>query len=428
MAHDVFISHAHKDKKIAGAICEKLESARVRCWIAERDISPGEDWTESTRSAIGSSRVMVLVFSENANASPHIEREIAHAFYTKRHIIPVRLTNTLPRRDFLFYLGHVHWFDAFPPAEQQLDTLTTSISDLVNARSVTHNPIPSQNEINTRAPSDLSDSWIGALRASHSRTLEILKRVVISVSILAAVWLVWFIFWQAKPEDNDLRTLKSGSRAGGPSISKPMYTYTRFGLWVPTNTGSSPSVQQTIESDFAKPRPSVAKEAPSEPPRVDQTPPNPPKANPDETADRLLRAAATKYILSGGSPSLDREMRLYAKHVEYYDRGAKSADEIRADLSKLRRRWPLRHYEISHIVRTQYDSKNDVGTVVVHYAFEVSNGAKRKTGEVEAFIVFSSVSKQPRVILVNEHKVPRTGKGQRKTAFDRMKRIAQGAD
>ncbi len=107
MAHDVFISHAHKDKRIADAICEKLESARVRCWIAERDISAGEDWTEATRNAIGSSRVMVLVLSENANAAPHIEREIAHAFYTRRIIVPLRLTNTLPRRDFLFYLGNV---------------------------------------------------------------------------------------------------------------------------------------------------------------------------------------------------------------------------------------------------------------------------------------------------------------------------------
>jgi hypothetical protein len=47
-------------------------------------------------------------------------------------------------------------------------------------------------------------------------------------------------------------------------------------LWVPPNTGSSPSVQPTIKSDFAKPRLSVATETPSERPRVDHTPPNPP--------------------------------------------------------------------------------------------------------------------------------------------------------
>ena len=99
-------------------------------------------------------------------------------------------------------------------------------------------------------------------------------------------------------------------------------------------------------------------------------------------------------------------MTLYAEHVvDYYDEGAKSADQIRADLSHLRKRWPSRRYEISRIVRTQYDPGSDVGSVVVHYTFEVSNGAKRKTGKVESFLVFDEVSKQPRVILVNEHQV-----------------------
>ena len=121
MAHDVFISHAHKDKRIVDAICKKLESAQIRCWIAGRNISAGEDWTEATRKAIGSCPLMILVLSENANASPHIEREIAHAFYTGRQIIPVRLTNTLPKRDFLFYLGSARCLDSFGlPAEEPL--------------------------------------------------------------------------------------------------------------------------------------------------------------------------------------------------------------------------------------------------------------------------------------------------------------------
>src|ERR1700674_5875644 len=103
MAHEVFISHAHKDKSIADAICGRLESGGLSCWIAARDISAGADWTEAIRNAIGSSRVMVLVLSENANAAPHIEREIAHAFYSKRMIIPWRITATPPKRAFLFY-------------------------------------------------------------------------------------------------------------------------------------------------------------------------------------------------------------------------------------------------------------------------------------------------------------------------------------
>src|SRR3984893_239366 len=140
MAHEVFISHAHKDKSIADAICGRLESGGLSCWIAARDISAGADWTEAIRNAIGSSRVMVLVLSENANAAPHIEREIAHAFYSKRMIIPFRLAHTLPRRDFLFYLGNIPWFNApGQPGEQDLDALTVRIKSLVPGPTVTRN-------------------------------------------------------------------------------------------------------------------------------------------------------------------------------------------------------------------------------------------------------------------------------------------------
>src|SRR3984957_14309966 len=182
MAHDVFISHAHKDKRIADTISERLESARVKCWIAERDISAGEDWTEITRNAIGSSRVLLLVLSENANAAPHIGREIAHAFYTKRIIVPLRLTKTLPRSDFLFYLSNVRWVDAFsPPADQHLEALTETISGLVGGSTATNSATAPQSakppQSATKAPAsiDFSDSWIGSLQASHYRTLGILK-------------------------------------------------------------------------------------------------------------------------------------------------------------------------------------------------------------------------------------------------------------
>jgi len=258
MAHDVFISHAHKDRKIADAICEKLESAQLKCWIAERDIPAGDDWTEATRNAIGSSRVILLVLSENANAAPHIEREIAHAFYTKRSIVPFRLTNTLPRRDFLFYLGNVRWFDAFNlPAEQHLEALTASIHGMVRGPTVTRDAVPQDGAQRTTTRLRFLNSWIGPVWASHYQTLEILKRLAIAASVLAAVWLFWLVLWQSKdgasqPERN-LHSTYSGPSpssdsspevSGDASVSRPSYTFTRFGLWVPQNSAPPDSVQQ----------------------------------------------------------------------------------------------------------------------------------------------------------------------------------------
>ena len=79
MASDVFVSHSIKDKAIAEAIVARLEADSVTCWIAPRDVVPGADWGESIIDAIESSRIMVLIFSRNADASPQIKREVERA-------------------------------------------------------------------------------------------------------------------------------------------------------------------------------------------------------------------------------------------------------------------------------------------------------------------------------------------------------------
>jgi hypothetical protein len=38
MSFDVFISYSTKDAIVAKAACAALEAAKIRCWIAPRDI------------------------------------------------------------------------------------------------------------------------------------------------------------------------------------------------------------------------------------------------------------------------------------------------------------------------------------------------------------------------------------------------------
>jgi hypothetical protein len=263
MAHDVFISHARRDKKIAEEICGQLELARLKCWIAPRDISAGEDWTKATRNAIESSRVMVLVFSDNANAAPHIEREIAHAFYTGKIIIAFRLTEAPPRRDFLFYLGDVCWLDAFNlPPERHLEALTMRIN----------NAPPPRKAIKTIASAGISNSGRGELRISHSPAQGIFKRVAIVGSVAALPFALWFASRAAKEGlstgDINLRSKYSdpSTSVDSQSESKPRYTFTRLGLWVPVNPGPTPFVQreaQDIASPMAPAQSANATTAPS---------------------------------------------------------------------------------------------------------------------------------------------------------------------
>jgi hypothetical protein len=135
MAHDVFISHSSKDKPIADAVCAKIEAAGVRCWIAPRDIRPGEDWPTAISQGISQSRVMVLVFSSNSNSSEDVSRELILAAQSKLVIIPFKIENVEPEPGKQYYLARMHWLDAInPPTQEQIQELVGLVKTLVSPR------------------------------------------------------------------------------------------------------------------------------------------------------------------------------------------------------------------------------------------------------------------------------------------------------
>jgi hypothetical protein len=137
MPHDVFISHSKDDKLTALALCNKLESKGVRCWIAPRDVAPGVEWGAAIIDAISGSRVMVLIFSLKANNSKHVHREVHRAFAKNLTVIPIRVENAKPTGTLEYYLGSVHWLDAMtPPIEKHLETVAKQVKALLLPASV----------------------------------------------------------------------------------------------------------------------------------------------------------------------------------------------------------------------------------------------------------------------------------------------------
>ncbi len=136
MAHDVFISHSAKDKATADAVCAMLETEGIRCWIAPRDVLPSMEWGEAIIDAIEQCRIMVLVFTANANDSPQIRREIERAVNRGVAILPLRVEDVLPGKALEYFIGNVHWLDALtPPFEAHLKSLAGTIK-IVLARGV----------------------------------------------------------------------------------------------------------------------------------------------------------------------------------------------------------------------------------------------------------------------------------------------------
>jgi len=133
MAHDVFISYSAKNKATGDAVCATLESSGIRCWIAPRDVVPGMEWSECIIEAIEQARVMVLIFTADANASPQIRREVERAVNRGVAILPLRIENVMPGRALEYFIGNVHWLDALtPPFEAHLKNLAGTVKLLLD--------------------------------------------------------------------------------------------------------------------------------------------------------------------------------------------------------------------------------------------------------------------------------------------------------
>src|SRR5258708_4608123 len=128
----VFISHSSKDRATADAICTHLESAGINCWVAPRDIEPGANWTKGIMQGLDACRVLILVFSEHANGSDHVEREVAKAFSSGLAVIPFRIKDVLPSHTLSYFLDTIHWLDAtVPPLQKHLGTLSELVKKLL---------------------------------------------------------------------------------------------------------------------------------------------------------------------------------------------------------------------------------------------------------------------------------------------------------
>jgi hypothetical protein len=128
MAHDVFISYAHKDKPTGDAVCATLEGRGIRCWMAPRDVLPGVIYSAAIVEAIHASRVFVLVFSAEANISPHVMRELERAVTSGIAVLPLRIEDVPLSPSMEYFISTPHWLDALtPPLEKHLVQLADTV-------------------------------------------------------------------------------------------------------------------------------------------------------------------------------------------------------------------------------------------------------------------------------------------------------------
>jgi hypothetical protein len=186
MGLDVFISYSHHDKAAADAACAMLESSGVRAWIAPRDVRPGVEYGAAIIEAIEQCRVLVLMFSESANNSGQILREVERAVSKGIPIVPVRIEEVLPTKSMEYFLGTIHWLEAMtPPLEKHLRQLV----DIVGAILSRDGGGPGSNKEAARAPASAMPRRTGEKGVQRTVLFGLFAAVGIALVSAATVYL-----------------------------------------------------------------------------------------------------------------------------------------------------------------------------------------------------------------------------------------------
>lgn len=113
---DIFVSYCTKsDRDAAYGLVAYIESRGIECWIAPRDVRGGMEWAAEIVNAITVAKVMVLIFSANANGSPQVRREVMLAAHRGVRVLPFRVEDITPAASLEYFLSGQQWLDAFPP-------------------------------------------------------------------------------------------------------------------------------------------------------------------------------------------------------------------------------------------------------------------------------------------------------------------------
>lgn len=106
----LFVSHHSSKYDVALHVEKALARHGVACWIAPRDVGPGEAFDTAIMKAIRDSAGVLLLFCSQSDKSPHVKRELILADSAHKAIIPLRLEEIVPD-DLAYHLASAQWID-----------------------------------------------------------------------------------------------------------------------------------------------------------------------------------------------------------------------------------------------------------------------------------------------------------------------------
>ncbi|MEM7035002.1 MAG: toll/interleukin-1 receptor domain-containing protein [Chloroflexota bacterium] len=101
----VFISYAREDTTTAKAVHKVLERAQIDVWKDTSNIRGGESFIAKISDAIKERQHFILIFSEHAQASKFVAKEVELATSLHKTIVPLILDKTEPEGSFALPLA-----------------------------------------------------------------------------------------------------------------------------------------------------------------------------------------------------------------------------------------------------------------------------------------------------------------------------------
>jgi TolB-like protein/Flp pilus assembly protein TadD len=176
------VSYASQDTAVANSLVENLEGKGIKCWIAPRDVTPGSQYADEIVGAINDSKVLVLVLSEHAVASPHVGREVERAASKRRGVIVLRTDAAPLTRSFEYFLSESQWIDVgalgMPAA---LTKLTQAVGQRLEPSSWVSPGLGS--EVRDPADRKRKPSYLTIKRMVAAAVFVVLAAVVVGVTV-----------------------------------------------------------------------------------------------------------------------------------------------------------------------------------------------------------------------------------------------------
>ena len=131
MGHDIFISHSSENNDIANAIYQELKSKNFKCWVDFNSITTAEHYSKEIMDGLKEAKLVVLVYSKEAQDSKFVRSEVRNAFDDDKPIICFKVDETLPSGEMEYYLKNKQWLIADSHPEDHFDELVETVRRLM---------------------------------------------------------------------------------------------------------------------------------------------------------------------------------------------------------------------------------------------------------------------------------------------------------